>query len=413
MLKECGILMNNIKDIRKNFPNLSVNYQGNDLIYFDNAATTLKPQLVIDSVIRHYKEYTANVHRGIHFLSEKATLEFDASREKVRNFINADSNEEIVFTKGATESINMIAQTYGRTFFEQGDEIIISEMEHHSNIVPWQILCEQIGCKLKIIPINDSGELDCAKLDELITDRTKILSIVYISNALGTINPIDKLIKKAHDKGTIVLIDAAQAVSHMPVDVKKLDCDFLVFSGHKIFGPTGIGVLYGKKSLLEKMPPYQSGGDMILSVDFDKTIYNKLPYKFEAGTPNIAGVLGLGSALDYVKAIGWDKIMKYEQHLKDYMQDKLSKNEDLKLIGTAKEKSCVFSFIVKDVHAHDVGTLLSQKAIAIRTGHHCTQPIMKHFKIPATARASLSFYNTEEEIDKFIEALKSIRGIFQ
>jgi cysteine desulfurase/selenocysteine lyase len=402
----------NIKQIRKEFPNLSVKIHGKPLVYLDNAATTLKPQVVIDAITEHYKTYTSNVHRGVHTLSERATEKFEHTRRKVKNFLGADDIKEIIFTKGTTESINLVAQSYGRAFLKPRDEIIISEMEHHSNIVPWQIICEQTGAVLKVAPMNDQGEIIWSEFEQYVTEKTKIVSVVYISNSLGTINPIQRIIDLAHKFNAVVLIDAAQAVSHRRINVKELDCDFLAFSGHKLFGPTGIGVLYGKEKLLESMPPYQGGGDMISSVTFEKTNYNTLPYKFEAGTPNVADVIGLNAAIDYVVSLGFDNIALHEQELLEYGTRSLSNIQGLRLIGTAKEKTSILSFILPNVHAHDVGTLVDEDGVAIRTGHHCTQPVMKHFNVPATSRASLSIYNTKEELDILTKALKRAKDIF-
>jgi len=403
----------NVEHIRGEFPNLNVKIHGKPLVYLDNAATTFKPQVVIDTIEKHYKTGTSNVHRGVHTLSEQATADFENSRIKVQNFLNAQASCEIIFTRGTTESINLVAQSYGRAFLQKGDEIIISEMEHHSNIVPWQILCEQKGCVLKIAPFNDNGELIWEAFEKLLGPRTKLVSVVYMSNSLGTINPIKKIIEAAHKVGAVVLIDGAQAVSHSKVDVVDLDCDFFAFSSHKLFGPTGVGVLYGKKKLLERMPPYQGGGDMIASVTFEKTIYNVLPYKFEAGTPNVADVIGLGAAIDYVESIGLEIIAEYKKELLDYGTEVLGKVPDLKFIGTAKNKTSILSFILPEIHAHDIGTLVDQEGVAIRTGHHCTQPVMQHFNITATSRASLTFYNTKEEIDTLAQALIKAKDVFR
>ncbi len=401
-----------INKIRKDFPNLSIKVYGKPLVYLDNAATTLKPQCVIDRIEQHYKYETSNVHRGVHYLSEKATLEFEKSREKVSRFLNAAKPSEIIFTKGTTESINLVAQSYGRAFLNEGDEIIISEMEHHSNIVPWQILCQEKKTVLKIIPIDQTGAYSVGDFEKLLSPKTKFVSLVYISNSLGTINPVAEIIKIAHKRNIPVLVDAAQTVSHKSIDVQSLNCDFLAFSGHKLFGPTGVGVLYGKAELLNQMPPYQAGGDMILSVTFEKTTYNVLPYKFEAGTPHIAGAIGLGAAIDYINAIGLENIARYEEKLLAYGTKALSKIPGLKLIGTAKNKAAILSFVIKNIHAHDLGTLVDEQAIAIRTGHHCTQPVMKHFGVPATARASLSFYNTTDDIDALVKAIVKAQKIF-
>ncbi len=405
--------MFDIQRIRKDFPNLAT--RGRDekpIIYFDNAATTFKPCQVISSTHAHYCHRTANIHRGVHYLSEEATAEYESSREKVRSFLNAKDNFEVIFTKGATESINLVAFSYGRKFIKAGDEVIISEMEHHSNIVPWQMLKEATGCVLKVIPIDDKGELKLDEYRKLLSARTKLVSIVHVSNSLGTVNPMKEIIRQAHALGAVVVVDGAQSVSHAPIDVQDLDCDFFVFSGHKLYGPTGVGVLYGKQALLEAMPPYQGGGDMILSVTFDKTIFNRLPHKFEAGTPNIAGVIALGEAISYVKALGWDDVIAYKKELLAHGNKVLASVPGLKMIGTAKNKAPIFSFVLDGIHAHDIGTLVDREGVAIRTGHHCTQPVMKHFGVPATARASLAFYNTKEELDIFAQALKRIIKVF-
>lgn len=403
----------NITKIRKDFPNLEVQVHGKPLVYFDNAATTFKPKPVIEALNRYYSTGTANVHRGLHYLSEQATQMYEDARKKVQAFLNATESHEIIFTKGTTESINLVAQSFARTFLKTDDEVLITEMEHHSNIVPWQILCEQTGIKLKVAPITDAGELDLAAFEKLITSRTKLISVVYISNSLGTVNPVKEIIDMAHQKNIPVLLDAAQAVNHKIVDVQKLDCDFLACSGHKLFGPTGIGILYGKTKHLEKMPPYQGGGDMISSVTFAKTIYNTLPYKFEAGTPNIAGVIGLGAAVDYIQSIGLGNLQKHEQDLVAYGHKALAALKNLKLLGTAAEKVPVFSFILPDVHAHDLGTLIDEEGVAVRTGHHCTQPVMEHFGISATTRASLAFYNTKDEIDVLVSAIQKAQEVFK
>ncbi len=401
-----------IQKIRKDFPNLHVAVHGKPLIYFDNAATTFKPRSVAAAMDDYYQKYTSNVHRGVHELSEKATAAYEATRGKVQKFLSARESREIIFTRGTTESINLVAYSYGRHFLKAGDEILISEMEHHSNIVPWQMLCEEKGCVLKVIPFNDQGELIYGEFEKLLTAKTKLLSIVYISNSLGTVNPVKKMIKAAHTRGAVVLVDAAQAVGHRRVDVRDLDCDFLAFSGHKLFGPTGVGVLYGKEELLNKMPPFQGGGDMISSVTFEKTAYAALPYKFEAGTPAVAEVIGLGAAIDYILSVGYERIEAYEQTLLEYGTRALQKVPGLKLIGTAKEKAAVLAFVLPGAHPHDIGTLVNDEGIAIRTGHHCTQPVMKHFGVPATSRASLSFYNTTAEIDRLVEALLNVREVF-
>ncbi len=402
----------NVVKIRKDFPNLHIKVHGKPLAYLDNAATTFKPQCVIDALTNHYLASTSNIHRGVHFLSEQATAQFEASREKVQKFLNAKEPCEIIFTRGTTESINLVASSFGRTFIGKGGEILISGMEHHSNIVPWQMLCEEKGCVLKVIPLNDKGEIIWEKFEALLTPKVKLVSIVYISNSLGTINPIKQIIDAAHNLKIPVLIDAAQAVSHRPIDVQYFDCDFLAFSGHKLFGPTGVGVLYGKKTLLDKMPPYQGGGDMIASVTFEKTTYNVLPHKFEAGTPNVADVIALGAAIDYIKSIDFESIAAHEDELLRYGTEKLKNIPGLRLIGTAAEKISILSFVLNNIHPHDIGTLIDQEGIAIRTGHHCTQPVMHHFKVPATARASLAFYNTKKEIDRLVKAIQKVKKVF-
>ncbi|MBF0122362.1 MAG: cysteine desulfurase [Candidatus Omnitrophica bacterium] len=402
-----------VKRVRDDFPNLQA--RGRDekpIVYFDNAATTFKPCQVSSSTQDHYCHRTANIHRGVHYLSEQATADYEATREKARRFLNARSLSEIVFTKGATESINLVAACWGRTFLKSGDEVLLSEMEHHSNIVPWQLIREATGCVIKVVPINDQGEIILEEYKGLLSSRTKIVSMVHVSNSLGTVNPVSDMIKLAHTAGALFLLDAAQGVSHEPVDVQALDVDFLVFSGHKLFGPTGVGVLYGKESILETMPPYQGGGDMILSVTFDKTIFNRLPLKFEAGTPNIAGIIGMGAAIDYVRGLGWADMIAYKKELLDYGIRALTAVEGLRMIGTARNKAPIFSFVLENIHAHDIGTLIDREGVAIRTGHHCTQPVMKHFGIPATSRASLAFYNTKEEIDIFVRALGNVIKIF-
>jgi cysteine desulfurase/selenocysteine lyase len=402
----------NVARIREDFPIFAQRVHGKPLVYLDNAATSQKPQAVIDSLARYYSSQNANIHRGVHTLSELATYEYEKARGKIKLFLNASDSREIIFVRGATEGINLVAQSYGRKFIKAGDEIIISAMEHHSNIVPWQMLCEQVGAVLRVIPMNDDGELLMDEYDKLLSSKTKFVSVVYLSNSLGTINPVKEIIKRAHKRGIPVLIDGAQSTSHLSVDVQDLDCDFYVFSGHKVFGPTGIGVLYGKTALLDAMPPYQGGGDMISSVTFEKTTYNALPYKFEAGTPNIAGAIALGVAIDYVRAIGLDAIAAYERELVNYATERLSAIDGIRIIGTAKEKSSVVSFVMKNIHAHDIGTIVDQEGIAIRTGHHCTQPVMKRFGIPATARASFAFYNTTQEIDALVKALAKVKEIF-
>ena len=401
-----------VEAIRKDFPILQTYVHGKPLVYLDNAATSQKPISVIRKAQEYYSTMNSNIHRGVHALSGVSTEAFETARIKIKKFINALGKNEIIFTRGATESINLVAQTFGRSNLNEGDEVIISEMEHHSNIVPWQLICNEKKAKLKVIPINDDGELILEEYEKLLSDRTKIVSVVYCSNSLGTVNPVRKIIKAAHKKGIPVLIDAAQAVNHLHIDVQELDCDFLVFSGHKIYGPTGIGVLYGKVNLLDSMPPYQGGGDMISKVTFEKTTYNELPHKFEAGTPNIAGAIGLGEAIDYLSRIGIGNISLHEKELLDYATEAVQSVPGLKIIGTASEKVSVLSFVLDDVHPHDIGTFLDFEGIAIRTGHHCTQPVMDRFKIPATSRASFAMYNTTEEIDVLVYGLNKIIKVF-
>ncbi|MBF0387884.1 MAG: cysteine desulfurase [Candidatus Omnitrophica bacterium] len=402
-----------INKVRQDFPNLAARGRDNmPLIYFDNAATTFKPCEVISRTHHHYCQRTSNIHRGVHYLSEEATAEYEASRDKVRRFINAKSLSEVIFTKGATESLNLLARSYGAHFLKPGDEVLLSTMEHHANIVPWQMIREETGCVLKVAPINDQGEIIVDEYRKLLSARTRIVSLVHVSNSLGTVNPVKALVKYAHAVGAVFILDSAQGISHEPVDVQDLGVDFCVFSGHKLFGPTGVGVLYGKEVLLESMPPYQGGGDMILSVTFEKTIYNRLPHKFEAGTPNVAGVIGLGASIDYVTRLGWEDIIAYKKDLCVYGTKLLEGIEGLRLVGTAANKAPVFSFTLANAHPHDVGTLLDREGIAIRTGHHCTQPVMKRFGIPATSRASLTFYNTREELDLFIAALRKVIKVF-
>jgi cysteine desulfurase / selenocysteine lyase len=401
-----------VEKIRQDFPILHQNVHGKPLCYLDNAATTQKPKVVIDAITKYYSTINANIHRGVHSLSESATLAYEEARGKIRKFINASSEKEIIFTSGATASINLVANSYGRSSINKDDEIIISHMEHHSNIVPWQLLCQEKEAKLKIIPVDDNGELILEKFEELITEKTKLVSVVYVSNSLGTINPVEKIIEISHKHHIPVLLDGAQAVQHLKIDVQKLDCDFLAFSGHKIYGPTGIGVLYGKKEILEAMPPFMGGGDMIAKVTFEKTTYNELPYKFEAGTQNIAGVIGLGTAIDYVSSIGLEAISAHENSILEYATEKLQKIEGLKIIGKAKNKSSVISFVFDNIHPHDIGTFLDFEGIAVRTGHHCTQPLMQRFNIPATSRASFALYNTKEEVDILYNGLKKVIEVF-
>ncbi len=402
-----------IDKIKLDFPILQQTVHGKPLVYLDNAATSQKPKVVIDAIKNYYEKDNANVHRGVHALSQRATLGYEAARKEVTKFINANSIKEIIFVRGTTEAINLVAQSYGRKFLKAGDEIIISQMEHHSNIVPWQLLCEQIGAILKVIPINIAGELLLDEYEKLLSKKTKLVAIGHISNALGTINPIKEIITKAKTVGAITLIDGAQAAPHIQIDVQALDCDFYAFSGHKMYGPTGIGVLYGKENLLEKMPPYQGGGEMIKMVSFSKTIYNDLPHKFEAGTPNIAGAIGLAAAIHYLKNIGLDLIAAYEHELLDYATTEALKIPGLKLIGTAKNKANILSFILDFAHAHDVGTILDLQGIAIRSGHHCAMPVMEFFKVPATIRASFAFYNTKSDVDHLIGGLEKVREVFK
>jgi cysteine desulfurase/selenocysteine lyase len=403
----------NVPKLRQDFPNLNIQVHGKPLVYLDNAATTLKPRCVIDAMGAYYTRGVSNVHRGVHYLSEQATAAFEYSRQVARQFLHASKVHEIIFTKGTTESINLVAASYGRKFLKKGDEIIISYIEHHSNIVPWQMLCEEIGCVLKIIPINERGEIIFDEYLKLLSDKTKLVSIVWVSNSLGTVNPVKAVIDAAHKRGAVVLVDAAQAVTYTPINVQELDCDFLAFSGHKVFGPTGVGVLYGKEKLLEAMPPYQGGGDMIKSVTFAKTTYNALPYKFEAGTPAIGEVIGLRSALEFFQTVGWDDMKQYKKELLEYGAQTLLAVDGVRLIGTARDKTAILSFVVGDIHPHDLGTLVDQEGVAIRTGHHCTQPVMEFFKVPATARVSLAFYNTKEELDILAGAIKKAQAVFQ
>ena len=394
----------NLREIREDFPALRQTVYGKNLIYFDNGATSQKPQFVIDAINRYYTKDNANIHRGVHHLSQKATNEYEASRKTIATYLNAKHTHEIIFTKGTTEGINLVAYSFGQ-LLQKGDEVIISAMEHHSNIVPWQMLCERVGCVLKVIPINKKGEIIYDEYLQLLTEKTKLVAVTHISNSLGTINPIKKMTDDAHKVGAKVLIDGAQSIQHTKIDVQALDCDFYVFSGHKVFGPTGIGVLYGKEAILNKMPPYQGGGDMILKVTFEKTTYNELPFKFEAGTPHIAGAICLGKAIEYLNQFNIEDLERHELELADYATDLLLTFEGLHIIGESKKKTSVVSFVVDGAHPFDIGTLLDKQGVAVRTGHHCTQPIMDFYKIPGTVRASFAFYNTKEEIDYFIAAL--------
>jgi cysteine desulfurase / selenocysteine lyase len=400
-----------VEKIRSDFPILREHVHGRRLVYLDNAATSQKPEAVIDAVANYYRHDNANIHRGVHLLSQRATEEFETARAAVRSFLNARESREIVFVRGATEAINLVAQTYGRQHVGAGDEVLITAMEHHSNIVPWQILCEEKGATLRVVPINDAGELRMDEFEKLLSPRTKIVAVAHLSNALGTVNPIQQIVRMAHARNIPVLVDGAQAAPHLAVDVQEMGCDFYVFSGHKIYGPTGIGVLYGKAVLLEAMPPYQGGGDMISSVTFEKTIYNKVPHKFEAGTPDIAGVIGLGAALAYVGSLGLSAIAAHEHALLTYATGRIGAIPGVRLVGTAKEKAGVLSFVLDGIHPHDVGTILDLEGIAVRTGHHCAQPVMDRFGIPATVRASFAAYNTNQEIDALAEGLEKVKEI--
>ena len=398
--------MKTTEEIRKDFPILNAKVRGKELVYLDNGATAQKPSLVIDAINTYYKDYNSNIHRGVHHLSQVATTAYEDAREKLRGFINSPKLEEVIFTKGTTESINIVASCFGRKSLNKGDEVIISAMEHHSNIVPWQMICDEREAVLKVIPINNNGELLMDEYKKLLSDKTKLVAVIHISNTLGTINPVKEIIDLAHQKGALVLLDGAQAVPHIKVDVQDLGCDFYAFSGHKMFGPTGVGVLYGKSEYLNDMPPYQGGGDMIKEVTFEKTTYNCLPHKFEAGTPNIVGGIGLGVAVDYMQEVGIDLIHTREEELLAYATEKILKIEGVRIIGEAERKASVLSFVIDGLHPFDIGTLLDQLGIAVRTGHHCTQPLMSFFEIPGTIRASFAFYNTKEEVDQLISGLE-------
>jgi cysteine desulfurase/selenocysteine lyase len=401
-----------VERVRADFPILRQQVRGLPLVYLDNAATSQKPRVVIESIRRYYELDNANIHRGVHYLSERATEDYERARSTAQRFVNAAQASEIVFLRGATEAINLVAQTYGRTQVRAGDEVLITALEHHSNIVPWQILCEEKGAQLRVAPINDRGELVLDEFEALLTPKTRIAALPHVSNALGTINPLGRMIEMAHRAGVRVVVDGAQAAPHLPIDVQALGCDFYAFSGHKVYGPTGIGVLYGKAALLDAMPPYQGGGDMISSVTFEKTIYNRLPYKFEAGTPNISGAVGLGTALEYVNQIGIERIAAHEHELLTYATASFASLADVRLIGTAREKASVISFTMSGVHPHDIGTILDREGIAVRTGHHCAQPLMHRFGIDATARASFAMYNTKQEVDALVQGLEKVRGVF-
>ncbi|NOT10648.1 MAG: cysteine desulfurase [Methylococcaceae bacterium] len=401
-----------VEKIRADFPILAEKIRNKPLIYLDNAATCQKPKVVIDSIVHLYSHDYANVHRGVHTLSVRSTDKFEGARTKVKEFINASNEKEIIFVKGATEAINLIAQTYGKANIKAGDEILITAMEHHSNIVPWQMLCEQTGAVLKVAPINLQGELIFAEFEKLLSDKTRLVAVVHMSNALGTINPVKKIIASAHSKNIPVLLDGAQAIPHMKIDVQDLDCDFYVFSGHKLYAPAGVGILYGKRALLEAMPPYQGGGDMIRKVTFAETEYNALPYKFEAGTPSIADVVGLGAAIDYLNEIGMDALAAYEAELLAYATEQAKHIKGLRIIGEAAEKGAILSFVLDKIHPHDIGTMLDSLGIAIRAGHHCAMPVMVFYQVPATARASFAMYNTKQEIDSLMEGIRSLIEVF-
>lgn len=397
--------------IRRDFPILHQSINGKPLVYLDNAASSQRPKAVIEAISRYYEHDHANVHRGVHTLSQRATDAFEGARETIRRFINARETKEIIFVRGTTEAVNLVAHSFVRPGLQPGDEILISALEHHANIVPWQLLREQTGAVLKVIPISQSGEVDFIEFQKLIGPRTRLLALAHVSNALGTVVPVEQFIHVAKQHGVPVLLDGAQAIPHTPVDMQALDCDFYCFSSHKMLGPTGMGVLYGKRQLLEAMPPWQGGGDMILSVSFDKTTYNQLPWKFEAGTPNISGAVGLAAAIDYLEQIGMARIAAYEHELLEYATEQLSQLPGLRIVGTAPEKAAVVSFTLDGIHPHDIGTILDTEGVAIRTGHHCAMPVMEFYKIPATARASMSFYNTREEIDRLVAALEQTRRV--
>jgi cysteine desulfurase/selenocysteine lyase len=402
-----------VSKIREDFPALKQTVYGKPLVYLDNAATTQKPRAVLEALDRFYRVDCANIHRGVHRLSERATEAYEAARVTVQRFLNAEESREIVFVRGTTEAINLVAQSYGRAHVAAGDEVLISALEHHSNIVPWQLLCQEKGAVLRVAPINDHGEIVLEEFERLLGPRTRLVAVAHVSNALGTINPIRRIIEMTHRSNVPVLVDGAQAAPHLKVDVQELGCDFYAFSGHKLYGPTGIGVLYGRAALLEAMPPYQGGGDMVRSVTFEQTFYNELPYKFEAGTPNIAGTIGLGAAIDYVNRVGVEEIAAYEHELLTYATRALTRIPEVRLIGTAREKAAVLSFVVDGVHPHDVGTILDREGIAVRAGHHCAQPVMERFGVPATTRASLAFYNTTDEIDALVRGIEKVKELFR
>jgi cysteine desulfurase/selenocysteine lyase len=401
-----------VERIRREFPILEMERNGKPIVYLDNAATSQKPHRVLCALDQYYRRQNANVHRGVHYLSEVATDAYERARKKIERFLNAPLTCEIIFTRGTTEAINLVAQSYGRTFIGEGDEIVVSHLEHHSNIVPWQILCEQTGAKLRVAPINHDGEIILEEYQKLLSPRTKLVALSHISNALGTINPVRSMIDMAHGYGAPVLLDGAQSAPHVPIDVQELNCDFYACSGHKMCGPTGIGVLYGKAEHLEKMGPYQGGGDMIMSVTFEKTTYNTLPYKFEAGTPNIAGAIGLGAAVEFLSSVGMDRIAAYEDELLAYGTRLLEAIDGVRIIGTAKEKAGVLSFVMENAHPHDIGQILDDDGVAIRAGHHCAQPVMDFYGVPATTRASLAFYNTKQELEVLAQGLRNVKDIF-
>ncbi|HEX7044759.1 MAG TPA: cysteine desulfurase [Burkholderiales bacterium] len=410
--RTAGAARFDVARIRADFPALAQQVRGKPLVYLDNAATSQKPRAVLEALERYYRCDNANVHRGVHALSERATGAYEEARAKVRAFLNAASEREIVFVRGATEGVNLVASTWGRANVRAGDEILISAMEHHSNIVPWQLLCEQVGARLRVAPIDDTGALVFEEFERLLGERTRLVAMAHCSNALGTINPVRRVIERAHAAGAVVLLDGAQAAPHLAIDVRALDCDFYVFSSHKVYGPTGIGVLYGKERLLEAMPPYQGGGDMIKVVTFEKTVYNDLPYKFEAGTPHIAGAVGLGAAVDYLGALGLDAVAAHEHELLVYATEALAAIPGVRLVGTAPEKAAILSFTLEGVHPHDIGTVLDHEGVAIRAGHHCAMPVMQRFAVPATARASLGLYNTREDVDALVRGLERVKELF-
>ena len=401
------------KEIKADFPTLNQKINGYDLVYLDNAATTQKPRTVISSLENYYKKINSNVHRGVHTLSQKATESYEDSRRKIAEFINAETQNEIIFVRGATEGINLVANSYVKPILNENDQIIISQMEHHANIVPWQMICEEKKAKLKILPMNIDGELLVNELENMINEKTKFISINHVSNSLGTINPINKIIEIAHRNNIKILVDGAQAIQHIPIDMKEINADFYCFSGHKMYAPTGIGILYGKKKLLDEMPPYQGGGDMIKSVTFEKTIYNDVPNKFEAGTPNISGAIGLGIAIDYINDIGIENIAEHESNLLEYATEKINEIDGVRIIGNARNKASVLSFVINKIHPHDIGTIMDSHGIAIRAGNHCTQPIMDFYSIPATARASFAIYNTKEDVDKLMISIKKTIEVFK